>query len=79
VYLSLDINLVGGDEVVIAPFLAAIIIATWQVVEARGRGHSRSMWNCSPAAEAAEPVVVKLILDINPSGLQGDVSEVDRK
>jgi hypothetical protein len=33
-------------------------------------------WNCSPAAES---VVVELILDINPSGLQGDVSEVDRK
>jgi hypothetical protein len=29
VYLSLDINLVGGDEVVVAPFLAAIIIAMW--------------------------------------------------
>jgi hypothetical protein len=43
VYLSLDINLVGGDEVVVAPFLAAIIIATWQVVEARGRCHSQSM------------------------------------
>jgi hypothetical protein len=55
----LDRNLVGGDEivwsssfpirhddgvtVVVAPFLAAIIIATWQVVEARGRGRSRSM------------------------------------
>jgi hypothetical protein len=36
-------------------------------------------WNCSPAAEAAESVVVELILDINPSGLQGDVSEVDRE
>jgi hypothetical protein len=36
-------------------------------------------WNCSLAAEAAESVVVELILDINPSGLQGDVSEVDRK
>jgi molybdopterin converting factor small subunit len=24
-----DINLVGGDEVVVAPFLAVIIIATW--------------------------------------------------
>jgi hypothetical protein len=41
--LIFDINLVGGDEVVVAPFLAAIIIATWQVVEARGRGRSRSM------------------------------------
>jgi hypothetical protein len=41
--LIFDINLVGGDEVVVAPFLAAIIIATWQVVEARGRGRSRRM------------------------------------
>jgi hypothetical protein len=41
--LIFDINLVGGDEVVVAPFLAAIIIATWQVVEARGRGRSQSM------------------------------------
>jgi hypothetical protein len=41
--LIFDINLVGGDEVVVAPFLAAIIIATWQVVEARGHGRSRSM------------------------------------
>jgi hypothetical protein len=36
-------------------------------------------WYCSPAAEAAESVVVELILDINPSELQGDVSEVDRE
>jgi hypothetical protein len=36
-------------------------------------------WNCSPIAEAAESVVVELILDINPSGLQDDVSEVDRE
>jgi hypothetical protein len=36
-------------------------------------------WNCSPAAEAAESIVVELILDINPSELQGDVSEVDRE
>jgi hypothetical protein len=36
-------------------------------------------WNCSPAAEATESVVVELILDINPSELQGDVSEVDRE
>jgi hypothetical protein len=36
-------------------------------------------WNCSPAAEVAEFVVVELILDINPSKLQGDVSEVDRE
>jgi hypothetical protein len=33
----------------------------------------------SPVAEAVESVVVELILDINSSGLQGDVSEVDRK
>jgi hypothetical protein len=32
-----------GVAVVIAPFLAAIIIATWQVVGTRGNGHSRSM------------------------------------
>jgi hypothetical protein len=30
-------------------------------------------------AEVAESVVVELILDINPSELQGDVSEVDRE
>jgi hypothetical protein len=36
-------------------------------------------WNCSPAVESVESVVVELILDINPSGLQGDVSEVDRE
>jgi hypothetical protein len=36
-------------------------------------------WNCSPIAEAAESIVVELILDINPSGLQDDVSEVDRE
>jgi hypothetical protein len=36
-------------------------------------------WNCSPAAEAAESVIVKLILNINPSKLYGDVSEVDRE
>jgi hypothetical protein len=41
--LIFDINLVGGDEVVVVPFLAAIIIATWQVIEARSRGRSRSM------------------------------------
>jgi hypothetical protein len=29
------------------------------------------------AAEVAESVVVELIFDINPSKLQGDVSEVD--
>jgi ABC-type phosphate/phosphonate transport system substrate-binding protein len=33
-------------------------------------------WNCSPATEAAESVVIELNLDINPSELQGDVSEV---
>jgi hypothetical protein len=59
VYLSLDRKLVGGDEiawpsnfpihhddgitVVIASFLAVIIIATWQVVGARDRDRSRSM------------------------------------
>jgi hypothetical protein len=31
------------------------------------------------AAEVAESFVVELILDINPSELQGDVSEVDRE
>jgi hypothetical protein len=36
-------------------------------------------WYCSPAAKVAESVVVELILDINPSELQGDVSEVDRE
>jgi hypothetical protein len=36
-------------------------------------------WNCSPAAEGAESVVVELILGINPSELQGDVSEVDHE
>jgi hypothetical protein len=36
-------------------------------------------WNCSPAAEAAESVIVKLILNINPSKLYGDVREVDRE
>jgi hypothetical protein len=36
-------------------------------------------WNWSPAAEAAKSIVVELILDINPSGLQGDVSEVECK
>jgi hypothetical protein len=36
-------------------------------------------WNCSPATEGAESVVIELNLDINPSELQGDVSEVDRE
>jgi hypothetical protein len=36
-------------------------------------------WNCSPAAEGVESVVVELILDINPSELQGDVSKVDHE
>jgi hypothetical protein len=36
-------------------------------------------WNCFPAAEAVESIVVELILDINPSELQDDVSEVDRE
>jgi hypothetical protein len=31
------------------------------------------------AAEVAESVVVELILDIYPSELQGDISEVDRE
>jgi hypothetical protein len=39
----------------------------------------RACWYYSPAAEAAESFVVELILDINPSELQGDVSEVDRE
>jgi hypothetical protein len=34
-------------------------------------------WYYSPAAEASESVVVELILDINPSELQDDVSKVD--
>jgi hypothetical protein len=34
-------------------------------------------WNCSPAAEATKSIVVELILDINPSELQDDVSEID--
>jgi hypothetical protein len=75
----LDINLVGGDKGVVAPFLAAIIIATWQVVGQEVVVIVRACWNCSPAAEAAESIVVELILDINPSGLQGDVSEVDHE
>jgi hypothetical protein len=70
----LDINLVGGDEVVVAPFLAVIIIARQEAVVIVG-----SCWYCSPAAEAVESVVVELILDINPSELQDDVSEVDRE
>jgi hypothetical protein len=36
-------------------------------------------WNCSPTAEAAESIIVELILDINPNELQGDVSEVDHE
>jgi hypothetical protein len=36
-------------------------------------------WNYSPVAEATESVVVELILNINPSKLYGDVSEVDRE
>jgi hypothetical protein len=39
----------------------------------------KACWNGSPAAEAAESVVVELILDINPSELQDDVSKVDRE
>jgi hypothetical protein len=36
-------------------------------------------WNCYLATEAAESIVVELILDINPSELHGDVSEVDHE
>jgi hypothetical protein len=43
---------------------------------AGGRGKRPWSWS---GQEAIESVVVELILDINPSELQGDVSEVDRE
>jgi hypothetical protein len=56
----------------------------WRLLLRRGRWSGQeavvvvgACWSCSPAAEAAESIVVELILDINPSKLQGDISEVD--
>jgi hypothetical protein len=96
VYLSLDINLVSGDEVVWPSSFptshddggrgccSAVLRNDYYCDVASGRGQEvvvvvGACWYCSPAAEAVESVVVELILDINPSELQGDVSEVDRE
>jgi hypothetical protein len=50
-------------------FLVAIIIAMCRWSGQEAVVIVRACWNCSLAAEAAESVVVELILDINPSEL----------
>jgi hypothetical protein len=50
-----------------------------RVVNEGRRGINDADLEKASTAEVTESVVVELILDINPSELQGNVSEVDRK